>query len=167
MMTKFSAKHGLSLLVGIFLSAMAMASEPMPIKDKDAFEKQYIECFMSGLKDNCFISTFSGHLSPLVKDGEDTLIKVHNDTYLKNGISDFPILGVHPLDKTVRAEIFDGRTYLIENSKGNIWGLSVVFGRINGKWYLHSLYLSSSEAFIAKLLNMSAWFVMGAPIEHP
>jgi hypothetical protein len=59
---KTGFKYGLGLLASLIFSVTAMASESAPIADRNAFEKEYIDCIKSGLKDSCFITIFSRHL---------------------------------------------------------------------------------------------------------
>jgi hypothetical protein len=58
MMMKFSLKHGLGLLVGLFLSAAALARRPVPIEDRDAFEKKHLACIM--FEDSIIVSCSAG-----------------------------------------------------------------------------------------------------------
>jgi hypothetical protein len=155
MMMEFSVKHGLSLLVGIFLSAMTMASEPVPIKDKDAFEKQYIECFMSGLKGNCFISVFSGHLDQTVENPNETLSRT-NSFYLDIQKRHSSIYKIHILDKIVRADVFDSRTYIVEHSDETLIGLYVVFVKRKENWYVYSIYMKDNDdgELLHRILNL-------------
>jgi hypothetical protein len=153
MMMKFSLKHGLGLLAGLFLSAAALASESVPIEDRDAFEKEYLACIMSGAKDGCVAAVFSGHLDQSFEKPEEFLKKI--DTSLSNFVfGGSTIYKIHPLDRTMRAGIFDSRSYLVERSGGALAGFSVVFRKIEGEWYVFGISVDKSHAFVLRLLNL-------------
>jgi hypothetical protein len=153
-------KYGLAFLAGLILSGVAMAGEPVPIEDRDAFEKEYLECFKSGLKDNCFISVFSGHLDQNVKEPEKSLNKA-NTYYLdviriSPGSAPGSVYKIHPLNKEMRAGIFDSRSYLIERFNGGLLGFYVVFRKLKGNWYVFAYAMDESEDFVLKLINLPA-----------
>jgi hypothetical protein len=161
MMMRFSVKHGLGLLAGIFLSATAMASEPVPIEDRDAFDKRYVECIRFGLKNDCLISTLSGHFALSVNEIE---LREINER-LKEGLKTAKILNIFPLEKVVRANYFDSRTYLVEYedeksyadnspSRPRIAAAYIVFGRLNKNWYVYSFDIDNSENFVRRLINL-------------
>jgi hypothetical protein len=148
-------KYGLAFLAGLILSGVAMAGEPVPIEDRDAFEKQYIECFMSGLKDNCFISVFSGHLDRTIKNPTETLNKL-NSYYLSIQKRHSSIYKIHALDKTIRAGVFDNRTYIVEHSNETLIGFNVIFVNRKGNWYAYSISMkdNDNDEFLYEILNL-------------
>ncbi|MDR1349321.1 MAG: hypothetical protein LBJ59_00815 [Zoogloeaceae bacterium] len=162
MKTWFKYSLGLSASL-IFLSGTttAMASEPIPIGNRDAFEKQYINCIESGLKDKCFVSIFSGHLTPNIKNAEEGLNNL-NEIYLKNQMAGSPVYKVHAIDKTMRAGVFDSRTYLIERFDGSFIGCYIIFRNIQEKWYVYAFRMQESDEFIRKLLDSTALFSLDA-----
>jgi hypothetical protein len=145
-------KYGLSVLAGLTFSVAALAAEPTPIEDRDAFEKQYIFCVETGLKNKCFVSIFSGHLVPNIKNADEGLSNL-NESYLNGVMSGSYGYKVHILDKTMRAGIFDSRTYLIERSDGTLIGSYIIFRKIQGKWYVYEFSIQGSDVFIRELLK--------------
>jgi hypothetical protein len=156
MMMRFSVKHGLSLLAGIFLSATAMASEPVPIEDRDAFEKQYIACIMSGAKNNCYASLVSKHLDPSLKKTDTLILSLEKVNWICQGKTEklSSVYEVHAIDKIIRGGVVDSRTYLIECSNGDFIGAYMNFRKVNGKWYIFAYSINSSNEFIQKLLKL-------------
>jgi hypothetical protein len=154
-MMKFSLKHGLGLLAGLLLSVVALASESVPIEDRDAFEKEYLACFMSGLKDDCFVSVFSGHLDPRIENPEENLRK-SNRFYLDDvKISPGYAYKIHLLEKVEKAGIFDSRIYLIEqNSSGGLLAFHVVFTKRKGDWYIGAYGMRVKSEEIYRILGI-------------
>jgi hypothetical protein len=147
---KARVRHGLSIVVGLVFSAVAMASEP--IVDKDAFEKRYIDCIMSGAKDNCLVSIFSNHRDPQFRD-QDGVFERLNKYYLEK-IASPSVYKVHVIEKTMKAGIFDNRSYLIERDNGSLAGFYVSFRNIKGKWFMFAFKFNNSDEFVYKLLGM-------------
>jgi hypothetical protein len=149
---KAGFKHGLILLAGLIFSVAAMANEPVPIEDRDAFEKQLITCITSELKNDCITSLFSAHFSPGVKD-QDSVINHANSTF-KKVLEKSSVYEVHVINKVIKVGLFDSRTYIIEYSNGIFVGLHVIFTGIKGKWYASYLDVGYSEEFIHRLLGL-------------
>jgi hypothetical protein len=141
-------RHGLSVLAGLTFSVAALAAEPTPIEDRDAFEKQYIDCVEGGLKDKCFSALFLSHLDPITEEGRKSLNQL--DGIYQAGVA----YKVHPLDKVMRAGVVDCRTYLIEQPNGDFVGASVTFRKSKGKWYVFAFLIDGSNEFVKKLLKL-------------
>ncbi|MDR2690497.1 MAG: hypothetical protein LBB76_12190 [Azoarcus sp.] len=148
--TKFAVK--LSLLAGIFLSATAMASGSVPIEDNDVFEEKYIDCIMSGANNDCFSSIFSGHLVPKVDEDQKRIVNGINEHWTKILQQCHPYK-VHRAGKTIKADIFDGRKYVIECSNDSFIGLHIKFLRVKGKWYVSSVSLDDSDSIVRDILE--------------
>jgi hypothetical protein len=153
-MMKFSVKHGLGLLAGIFLSATAMASEPVPIEDRDAFEKQYLECFMSGLKDKCFLTLFSNHFDFGFEDRKEILNRLES-AFTQHMLECLPY-NIYTVDKVTRGGVFDGRTYLIECSNRNFVGVQIIFRMTKDQWHVSNMNIGDTNEFLQKILNYRA-----------
>ncbi|MDR1463015.1 MAG: hypothetical protein LBI68_07765 [Azoarcus sp.] len=93
-------KWCLGVLAGL-VCANVMAGEP--IKDRDAFEKQYIACMKSGFKNDCFLTLFPKYMVSNVHDKEDGMKKLN--VKLKERFANFRVYGVHVLDKVITAGI--------------------------------------------------------------
>ena len=145
-------KYGLGVVVGLFFSVVAMASEPVPIEDRDAFEKQYIACLIAEAKENCFVLLFSDHLDTKIKNASE-VIRDTNKYWMEVLETCHPYT-VHVLDKTVRANAFEGRAYLIECSDGSIRGTYVNFRKIREGWYVFGFRLTNSDESMRRLLNI-------------
>ncbi|MDR3087393.1 MAG: hypothetical protein LBU45_05515 [Azoarcus sp.] len=146
-------KWGLGFLAGL-VCAGAMASEP--IKDKDAFEKQYIECFMKNGANDCFFSIFRGHVDPNIGNADELSKK--GNAFLKERLLTFGVYKVHILRKTVRADFFDERTYIIEYNNGTFGCFRVLFRKFLGGWYLFTYEWVGSDADIYKALQLETKF---------
>lgn len=150
---RFSVKQGFCLLAGLFFCT-ALAGEPVPIEDRDAFEKQYIECLMSGLKDDCLVSVFSGRIDKSVKNSEEAIRQ--SNTYYRDilQISPGAVYKIHPLDKIVRAGMFDSRTYLIEYDSDGLLLFCIIFIKRKENWYVGAYNMFSEDKEIFDALNL-------------
>ncbi|MDR2031121.1 MAG: hypothetical protein LBP86_02425 [Azoarcus sp.] len=150
-------KRALSSLMliaaGLLLSVAAAAAEeavPVPVGDRDAFEKRYIACILSGLQDNCFITVFSGRFFSPPGEGATLIYDA-----IKAKMQDVSVRKVHTLEKAVKADLVDIRTYLLELSgDAGFIGFYVVFRRKGDRWYVYEFALDRSEDFIRGLLNL-------------
>jgi hypothetical protein len=149
---KTGFKHGLILLVGLVFSIAAMAKEPVPIEDRDVFEKQLITCIMSELENDCIISLFSAHLDPDIEDRDDFII--NTNSFFKKELENSSVYEIHVIDKVIKADLFDSRTYIIEYSSRKFLGLHISFTGIEGKWYVSYLDAGDSEEFIRRILGL-------------
>jgi hypothetical protein len=140
------------LVAGLLLSGVAIAGESVPIEDRDAFEQQYIECIMSGAKDNCMVLIFSSLPVPRNKD-KGEIVEMLNKYYLKE-IAHQPVYKVHVIERVMKAGVFDNRSYLIERDDGSLVGLYVSFRNIKDKWFVFKFTLNLSYGYIFKLLDM-------------
>jgi hypothetical protein len=141
------------LIAGLLFASIGTANGQTPIKDKDAFEKKYIECIMSGWKNKCFSALIIGHFRPNFEDKIPLVKKeLHNIDELANQFGS--VYRVHPLDKIIRANIWDNRTYLIEHFNGKFSGAYINFIKIKEEWYVYTFLFDNSEEFIKKLLKI-------------
>jgi hypothetical protein len=145
-------KQGLGLLAGLTFSAVAAAASE-PIKDRDAFEKQYIPCMKSGFKDDCFLSLFLRHTVSNIQNKEETMKKVN--VKLKERFTNFRVYDVHVLDKVTTGGITERRTYILEREgDGDVIACRVIFRKTLGEWYVFSFQWNESEENLRKLLNL-------------
>ncbi|GHT97636.1 hypothetical protein AGMMS49545_24070 [Betaproteobacteria bacterium] len=126
MQAKF--KYVLGVVIGLLFSVAAMASEPVPIEDRDAFEKQLITCISSDLKSNCIASLFSAHFDPAFKDRDNTVSYVNNS--VKNDMENCSVYKVHVVNRVLKADLFDNRSYVIECSNVTFFGLYIGLSRM-------------------------------------
>ncbi|MDR2261328.1 MAG: glycoside hydrolase family 97 C-terminal domain-containing protein [Azoarcus sp.] len=147
------ALPSLMLAAGLLFPAAALTEEaapPVPVGDRDAFEKRYIACVLSGLQDNCFITVFSGRFFSPPGEGATLIYDA-----IKAKMQGANVRKVHTLEKTVKAELVDIRTYLLELSgDAGFIGFYVVFRRKGDEWYVYEFALDRSEDFIRGLLNL-------------
>jgi hypothetical protein len=142
-------KHGFGLLAGLVFSCAAPADEPAPIEDRDAFEKQYVECFKSEWKDKCLSTLFLIHLDSGFEDANKILNQLEN---MQDTLGCLPY-DVHIVDKVIRGEVFDSRTYLIECSNRNFVGSQVIFRRTKGQWHVFAIHFGNEDEFLQKILK--------------
>jgi NAD-dependent SIR2 family protein deacetylase len=141
----------LGFVVGIACVTAATAGEP--IKDKDAFEKQSIECIMSGGKDSCWSKLILKHVPPYNEDVDkqdfaNTLRKA--EALL---MSQGSVYKVHPVEKKIVADIAEGRAYVIEYSNGKARGVFIYFRRIKEEWYIISFTVGDENAFFRNIFK--------------
>jgi hypothetical protein len=150
-------KQGLGLLVGLAFSVVAAAASE-PIKDRDAFEKQYIACIKSGLKNDCFLSLSLKHMVPRTPREDEEKLKKLNNMLKERFAERFANLGiydVHVSDKVMTAGISEYRTYFLERKgDGAMAACGVVFHKILGEWYIFTFLWSDSEEKVRKLLKL-------------
>jgi hypothetical protein len=148
-------KQGLGLLAGLAFSAVAAAASE-PIKDRDAFEKKYIECITSGLKNKCLSALLTGHFIP---DAEGHSPFIHQTVAQLQKIEELAdqfgnVYQVRPLDKIIRADTWDSRTYLTEHSNGRFSGAYLCFTRVKGEWYVSSFRINTKKEFLREILKL-------------
>ncbi|MDR2165466.1 MAG: hypothetical protein LBO79_07590 [Zoogloeaceae bacterium] len=149
---KTGFRHGLILLAGLIFSVAAMANEPVPIEDRDAFEKEYLACLKTGLRNKCFSTLFSSHLDYNFKDLE---VLGRIDDLSANQLADCPpVYDVHVVDKILRGGVLDSRTYLIECSDRSFVGVYVNFRKTRNEWYVSAFSVWGSDEFIKKILKL-------------
>jgi hypothetical protein len=134
-------RHALGFLVWLFFSTVVLAGEsiPVPIKDKDAFEKQYIECVMSSGLGDCFVSLFSRHYDDSVNNPDDVTNRINS--YFLMSLADTPAYQVHIVKKDLIADIFDNRSYIVENEVGGILLVQIGFRKFKGEWYVFDFFV--------------------------
>ncbi|MDR3055027.1 MAG: hypothetical protein LBU53_06440 [Zoogloeaceae bacterium] len=145
-------RFGLGVVAGLLFSVAALAGESVPIEDKDAFEKQYLDCIVSGARDNCLVSIFSNHLDPQFTN-QDVIVDRFS-RYYQEKMATPSVYKVHLIEKTIKAEVFDNRSYLIERDNGSLVGFYVSFRSIKDKWFVFTFKVSNTEEYVFKLLGM-------------
>jgi hypothetical protein len=141
------------MLAGVFfLTGMSVAHAQVAIDDKDAFEKRYIECVMSGLKNKCFSTLAKEHFLPDADKIPKAVEELRTIDDLANSIKE--VYKVHHIDKVIRAGTWDARTYAIEHSDGKYSGAYLLFVSVKGKWYVSKCAFNSSGEFLGKLLKL-------------
>jgi hypothetical protein len=141
-----------AFLAGLACATVALATEPMPIADRDVFEKQYIECIKEGIKNDCIVPLFMNHVTLGSKGVEDTVHKFNSA--LQQLIKGTNVYGVYVISKTIKAEIYDDRTYLIQWGNGSVTCFRVLFRQILGEWYMANLQLRNDNENIIKILDL-------------
>ncbi|MDR0703320.1 MAG: hypothetical protein LBF61_13140 [Azoarcus sp.] len=150
------SKHASCALAALVFSAAALAEDapPVPVGDKDAFEARYVQCILSGLQDNCFITVFAGHFFSSPGEGAK---RIYDS--IKAKMQGLRVRKVHTLEKKVKADLVDVRTYLLElDREQGFIGFYVVFRRGgNGNdWYVYEFAMDQSEDFIRAILGLPA-----------
>jgi hypothetical protein len=148
---KFSLKHGMGLLAGLFLSAAALASEPVPIEDRDAFEKEYLACFMPKAKGNCFSSVFSGRFYRRLES--ENLLMDKLDSMFSERIK--TVVRIYNVKQSIRYDLVESRSYLIQYSDKSLRGLVIDFIKQEDGWYVFGLVFDDSTDFVRKILDLS------------
>lgn len=155
-MKKGHMKKNLALKVfalGLLLisAAFSTGSLAKDINDRDAFEKQYIKCFKEQLDKGCFEEEFSGALDFRIKD-QDVVSKI-NESFLV-WMKGQKIYDIYKVESQKKAQIYDVRTYLIEQESGNIMGVAVGFIRVAGEWRIFEMQVSNKHKFLQHILNL-------------
>jgi hypothetical protein len=146
-------KHGFGLLAGLVFAGGVLADDSVPIEDLDTFEKEYIGCVMTGLKDHCFSNLVSKHISPAIENVGQviSMLRKNDDTFVKNNLS---VYKVHIVDRIKRGNIVESRTYMIERSNGLFVGSYVNFIQIKDKWYISAFGIDNADDLIKSILNL-------------
>ncbi|MDR1661532.1 MAG: hypothetical protein LBR95_03775, partial [Azoarcus sp.] len=122
-----------------------------PIKDKDAFEKQSIECIMSGVKDGCWSKLFIKHTPPDDDKNQDLVNALRKiEVFVGDRGS---VYKVHPVERTTVADISDGRVYVIEYSSGRFCGVFIHFKKIKESWYISTFSVNDEDVFFKKIFK--------------
>jgi hypothetical protein len=142
-------------LAGLACAASVLAAESTPITDVDAFEKQYLECIMGGVKNDCITALFKEHapLGAKPENIEKSMVNVR-DSFQKF-LKGTNVFKIHVVDKKLKAGIYDDRIYLIETANTNLLCFRVVFRKILDKWYIAGFQLSDEEKVIIKLMDLN------------
>jgi hypothetical protein len=146
------------VIAGLLFASIGTANGQTPIKDTDAFEKKYIECITSGFKNKCFSVLLRGHFAP---DAEGQTPRIPQATAASHKVDEFAnqlggVYQVHPLDKTIRANVWDSRTYLIEHLDGRFSASHINFVKMKGEWYVFSYGFNQADGFVKQLLKLPA-----------
>jgi hypothetical protein len=132
--------------------ALAASTKPIPIEDRDAFEKQMIECVLAGSLNGCIVPLFVGHATPLsVEPGKGA---EQFNIILQKVAKDVGWRKVYNISKTMKAGILDERVYLIEAKNGGLGCFRIVFVKHLGKWYISAYQLSNEDEIILKALGL-------------
>jgi hypothetical protein len=150
------------IILGLFLASIATANGQVPvgvpIEDKDAFEKQYIECIMSGFKNKCLATLVGRHLPPMNNHSPNDLADDLEKALQRAKDSPSGLLSiykVHPLDKINKGGVWDIRTYAVEYSNEKYQGAYINFRKIKEKWYVSRVSLGSATTeHLRKLLEL-------------
>ncbi|MDR1229146.1 MAG: hypothetical protein LBK55_09070 [Azoarcus sp.] len=151
---KIFPKHGLGMFAALMFSAVALAEDapPVPVGDKDVFEARYVNCILSGLQDDCFITVFAGHFFSSPGEGAK---RIYDS--IKAKMQGLHVRKVHTLEKRVKADLVDVRTYLLElDREQGFIGFYVVFRRGGNNWYIYEFAMDQSEDFIRAILGLPA-----------
>jgi hypothetical protein len=134
----------------------ALALERVSIVDKDAFEKQYIECISSGIRNNCIVPLFRDHDASAgydaFKQAEESANKLN--TLFHQLLKETYVYKVHIISKKTKAEVYDDREYLIQWGTGKVTCFRVLFREIKGKWYVANFQLINDSEYITKILDL-------------
>jgi hypothetical protein len=146
---KTLGKWCLGFVMGIAYATVAAAGEP--IKDKDAFEKQYVECIISGFKDRCWSKLLLKHARPHEGNDQDigNVLRKIEAIFGDQG----SIYKVHSIEKAIVADMSDSRTYMVEFSNGKFCGVFLRFIKIKEEWYITDVSVNNDESFLKKILK--------------
>ncbi|MDR0700849.1 MAG: hypothetical protein LBF61_00305 [Azoarcus sp.] len=141
------------LLVGLLCAASTLAeSKSIPVEDRNAFEKQFIECAMEKFRNGCLLPLFLDHASPKMKNPDITVAQI--DAVLQAMAGKSGVYGVHIISKTMKTDLYDDRAYIIEMGDGRLMCFRLIFENTLDKWYVFSYQFSDDKEALRKILGI-------------
>ncbi|MDR2925823.1 MAG: hypothetical protein LBU76_07755 [Azoarcus sp.] len=145
-------------LAGLACAAGVQAAEPVPIEDIKIFERQFTECIMSSVKNDCIVSLFKKHAFSAVISAD--VISADIDALNSIVRKDLEETGVYKVyvsrvSKPVEVEIFDDKFYIIEKKDGDVLLFRILFRKRLGKCYIFHFEITNNNKKVSKLLGLS------------
>ncbi len=132
------------IFVLIFTLSSTLALAGSPIQNPDALESDLKACLMKNKKaSNCMETILGKSILP----GNDQLASIAKqlDELLQKWLSKESIYAIHPLRIKKSGDIYEKRTYMIEDTSGSLMVFNVTTLKRLGKWYVFQFNLSSTS----------------------
>ncbi len=134
----------------VFLSTFAYAGEP--VHSPDALESELTACLMKNNKTQKCMETILGKR---ILPGNDQLVPIAKqlDELLQKWLSGESIYAIHPIRTKKSGDIYEKRTYMIEDTGGSLMVFNVTTLKRLGKWYVFQFNLSSTSSEVNSVLK--------------
>lgn len=139
------------LFATTFFLASALAHAGEPIRSPDALEKELIKCLTHDTRSSCMQGTIGKHILP----GNEQLSSVVDqmDQLLIEWLDKESVYKVHRMHSYKTGDIYDERSYMIEDSSGAIMALKLSFLNRLGKWYVLKFNINSKSEAVTSVLE--------------
>jgi hypothetical protein len=134
----------------VFLSSLAIAGEP--ISSLDGFETEITNCILKLSKSSrCLSAATEKNVLP----GYEKIMSVADqvDTILVQWLDKEKVFAVNPIDTAKTGDMFLKKTYLIEDTSGNLLLFNYSLLKRLGKWYIFSFKVNSNSDAIESALK--------------
>jgi hypothetical protein len=132
------------------LAFPAYASESF--ESPDALERELTACLMKNKKTpNCMETILGKRILP----GNDQLVPIAKqlDDFLQKWLANESIYAIHPIRTKKSGDIYEKRTYMIEDTSGSLMVFNVATLKRLGKWYVLQFNLTSTSNEVSSTLK--------------
>jgi hypothetical protein len=128
----------------IVLSSCAAAQAAEPVKSADGLESDLSACLMKSAKDGKCMETILGK-SILPGNDEMVTVAAQMDQLLGKWLGTDSVYAVHRLRSRQLGDIYEKRSYFIEDTTGSLMLLDLALLKRLGKWYVYQFNLTSKS----------------------
>ena len=135
----------LIVIVGVLLCSASFAGEP--IGNIEQFERDVTQCVSNAPKSSgCFEAFANKNILP----GNETVIQAAKevDEILGRWLDKDKVFAIHPVSVKSTGDLFQRRTYVIEDTSGNLIVFDYSIIKRLGKWYLFSFDVNSNQRVV-------------------
>jgi len=143
-------KNVFAALLLVLTSSLASAGEPF--QSPDALEDEVRACLMKNAKSSrCMEVVLAKRILP----GNDQLVSVaaQMDQLLQKWLSNESIYALHLMRTKKSGDIYEKRTYMIEDTSGELMTFNLSMLKRLGKWYVLQFNLSSTSDRVNAVLQ--------------
>lgn len=141
------------LALAILLASLAVASRAgEPVSSPDALEAELNACLTKGGRPNrCAENILGRRILP----GNDQLASVAKqiDELMAKWLGKDTVYAIHPVRTKRTGDLFESRTYLLEDSRGSLCVLDWSLLKRLGKWYVFQFNFNSGTAEVKAALG--------------
>ena len=140
------------IFVLIFTLSSSLALAGSSVQSPDALESDLKACLMKNKKaSNCMETILGKSILP----GNDQLVPIAKqlDELLQKWLSEESIYASHSLRIRKSGDIYEKRTYMIEDTSGSLMVFNVTTLKRLGKWYVFQFNLSSTSSEVNTALK--------------
>jgi hypothetical protein len=134
-------------IAAVLLCSSSTSFAGEPIGDVEQFERDITQCISNAPKSSgCFESYAKKNILP----GNEQVIQVAKqvDELLARWLDKDKVFAIHPVAVKSTGDLFQKRTYLIEDTSGNLMAFNYSIIKRLGKWYLFSFDVDSKRAVV-------------------
>jgi hypothetical protein len=144
-----SSRFVLALMLALAASTAAAGE---PVASPDALERDILPCVLKSAKTGKCMETMLGKR---VVPGFDNLVSVATqmDELLVKWLDKETVYAIHPTHAKKVGEVFELRSYLIEDTSGALMVFEMALLKRLGKWYVYSMNINSNSDVVEKTLE--------------